>query len=164
MKIRFIELKILGFIFQSVTCFQKTIPSSMKDYVNLIVLRCVILDILFLQCIKPVSLAGELFHFVSNCSILPKNIRRYRQIWEDEGNRIFPNLLLNINTFTRCQHASSQVYWQSADHHIRLRCCRISIIQFLTQHNPTCFPKMIPSSNGGPTNLIMTRSFAKLQH
>ena len=37
-----------------------------------------------------------------------------------------------LDTVTRCQHASSTVYWQSADHHIRLWCCRISITQFLT--------------------------------
>ncbi len=29
--------------------------------------------------------------YVSNCSILPKNVCRYRQIREDEGNRFFSN-------------------------------------------------------------------------
>ncbi len=37
-----------------------------------------------------------------------------------------------LDTVTRCQHASSEVYRQSVDHRIKLWCCHISIIQFLT--------------------------------
>ncbi len=40
-----------------------------------------------------------------------------------------------VDTVTRCQHASSTVYWQSVDHRIKLSCCHISIIQFLTGHS-----------------------------
>ena len=82
---------------------------------------------------------SSLMKSVSNCSILPKNDCRYRQIREDEGNGFFSNAdcLRWLYFVTRCQHASSTVYWQSVDHRIRLWCCHISIIQFLTPGHPS---------------------------
>ena len=79
---------------------------------------------------------------VLNCSILSKNVRRYRLIREDEGNGFFfqcwlPKMITYFcqYTITRCQHAISTVNWQSVDHRIKLWCCHISLIQFLHDVN-----------------------------